>query len=177
MQICFPLGFRWSQPTTAVYSWHELSNIVNSALCNGNFRRFFSLVLYTNSCSSFIYRLAVVALNGLRSCCRAGMAMALTVTNSLVNQSAALTQYYLLSVPFSVFHWTDLRKTVRPASVSGCFKPKRLSHTVMKLYKDMYGFAAAYTCHHGYRFAEGGSVRTNVCIDGVWIIDIPDCEG
>lgn len=63
------------------------------------------------------------------------------------------------------------------AVVKACFEPTKLSNSEITLHKNDYGIAAIYTCHFGYRFANGGLTRTTVCVDGEWNTEMADCEG
>ena len=68
-------------------------------------------------------------------------------------------------------------QVVLPAPVDKCFRPKQLINAFVKLYFEQYGIFAVYTCRYGYRFVEGGTVRSVVCDGGTWSVDITDCEG
>jgi len=57
-----------------------------------------------------------------------------------------------------------------------CFRPPTIAHGEASLYQDENGVVAIYTCHTGYFFAAGGSVRTTLCRDNAWSQEIPDCE-
>jgi len=61
--------------------------------------------------------------------------------------------------------------------VDQCFRPKSIKNADIQIHTDAYGIVAVFTCHHGYRFSAGGFVRTVMCFDNKWNIDIDDCEG
>jgi len=57
-----------------------------------------------------------------------------------------------------------------------CYRPPTREHAEVSVYQDPNGIVAIYTCHTGYYFASGGSIRTVLCVANVWSHDIPDCE-
>jgi len=57
-----------------------------------------------------------------------------------------------------------------------CFRPPARANSHMALFQDANGVVAIYTCHIGYYFASGGTIRTVVCVDNTWSHEIPGCE-
>ena len=84
-----------------------------------------------------------------------------------------LSNFFLIY--FSVA--TEVTTSQTPAQLYSCFRPESLSNSLISLYQDQNGVVAIYTCRHGYRFEGGGTTRTAVCIDGVWINKVDDCRG
>ena len=61
---------------------------------------------------------------------------------------------------------------------SNCFHGvQRVNNAMVTLYRDVNGVAAIYACTWGFKFAEGGVVRSTVCVNNKWIIAMADCEG
>lgn len=60
--------------------------------------------------------------------------------------------------------------------VTQCYRPPSREHAEVSLYSDANGVIAIYTCHTGYYFATGGTIRTVLCVLNVWSHYIPDCE-
>lgn len=68
-------------------------------------------------------------------------------------------------------------KTAKPFEVVRCLHPLELAHADEALFIDEVGIVVIYTCHFGFRFGVGGSVRSAVCVDGDWIAVVEECEG
>jgi hypothetical protein len=58
-----------------------------------------------------------------------------------------------------------------------CFRPAVLANADTTMNVDSNGVVAIYQCHQGYEFPGGGFIRSVICTDNTWNMEIEDCKG